>query len=84
MANAPSFSQFVNCVGVQLVGVTVQQTGGDGIYFRNVTDVSARRVTVTNAYRNGVTIVSGRNVLLEDWDIDGVNGTACPAVRCRP
>ena len=68
--------QFVNCAGVQLDGITVQQTGGDGVYFRNVTDVSARRVTVSGAYRNGVTIVSWSNVLLEDWVIDDVNGTA--------
>jgi len=43
---------------------------------RSVTDVSARRVTVTGAYRNGVAVVSGRNVLLEELEIDSVNGTA--------
>jgi hypothetical protein len=30
---------------------------------------------VKGAYRNGVSIASGRNVLLEDWVIHDVNGT---------
>ena len=53
----------------------MQDVGGDGVYLNNVTDFRVQRVTVRRGYRNGISVIAARGVLLEDVLIDGVNGT---------
>ena len=43
---------------------------------RNVSTFSAQRVGIAQAYRNGLSIIDGSDILIEDVDIADVNGTA--------
>lgn len=68
--------QFVGCRDIEVAGVAIQETGGDGIYLRDVTAARLVRSSIHGAYRNGVSIISGHQLLLEDLEIVDVNGTA--------
>jgi hypothetical protein len=49
-----------------LEGFVVAETGGDGIYLRNIFGGHVRNVTTDGAYRNGMSIISASDLLVED------------------
>lgn len=68
--------QFIGCRNVEVDGLSIEETGGDGVYLRNVSGATLRRTRVRGGYRNGVSVISAQHLLLEDLEIDDVNGTS--------
>lgn len=71
-------------VNVQVLGLRIEQSGGDGIAIEYTSDrrripcrdVVVRDCVCADSYRNGISIVSGRNILVENCTITGTSGTA--------
>ena len=65
-----------------ILGLTIEDTGGDGIYLGslNQTDfnqnVTIQDVVIDNAYRNGVSVISAQDVLIDNTMIVNTGGTA--------
>lgn len=73
---------FSGCRDVLVQDLTVEQTGGDGIYLgassqkgpnRNVV---IRRVDCNDNHRQGISVISAENLLIEDCLLRNTNGTA--------
>jgi len=69
---------------VRVEGLTVRDSGGDGVYIGNSNsargisyseDVHVKDVSCINNHRQGITVISGQNVLIENCWIVGSNGT---------
>ncbi len=73
---------FKSCAGVQVTGLTLADSGGDGIYLgvarRGVpcSEVTIRDVNCTNNYRQGISVISARNLLIENCTLTDTWGTA--------
>lgn len=67
---------------VQVRDLTIEFTGGDGIYLgvsrQGVTnaDVTIQRVRCYENHRQGISVISARNLLIEDCVLSCTNGTA--------
>eukprot|EP01043_Picozoa_sp_COSAG02_P036606 COSAG02_NODE_2692_length_8222_cov_6.872584_5_plen_821_part_00 len=68
--------QFYKAENVLIDGCYIMDTGGDGVYLRDVKNAVIRRSKIERAYRNGISIISANGVLLEDVQIIDTNGTA--------
>ena len=67
---------FYNTIGASASGLSISDTGGDGLYVCNASNFSARGINIRRAYRNGVSLIAADNLLLEDvriFDVDGTN-----------
>ncbi len=68
---------------IQVTGLTIDGTGGDGIYISPTWDsrrlqssnVTVRDCTILRAYRNGISIISGENILVDGCYITATGGT---------
>lgn len=73
---------FYSCARVRVTGLTLADSGGDGIYLgvarRGVpcSDVVIRDVACVNNYRQGISVISARNLLIEDCVLKDTWGTA--------
>ncbi len=73
---------FTSCTRVRVEGLTLADSGGDGIYLgvakKGVpcSDVVIRKVTCLNNYRQGISVISARNLLIEDCALQNTGGTA--------
>ena len=73
---------FWSCSGVRVSGLVLADSGGDGIYLgvarKGVpcSDVSITGVTCANNYRQGVSVISARDLLIEDCVFRDTWGTA--------
>lgn len=73
---------FWSCSDVQISGLTLADSGGDGIYLgvaqKGVpcADVVIRDVICANNYRQGISVISARNLLIEDCVLKDTWGTA--------
>ncbi len=74
----------INLLGVANVtvkGLTISYTGGDGIYVSgaNASDysenVTIKDVVVDSAYRNGISVISAKNLLIDNAVIVNTSGT---------
>ena len=63
------------CSDVTIEGITIQETGGDGIYVNTVWNVTLRRVLVDGAYRNGVSVIAADGLLVEHSILRNTRGT---------
>ncbi len=67
---------------VDILGITIEDTGGDGIYVGTNSDagfsrnVTIKDVIIDNAYRNGISVVSAEDLLIEDTVVANVDGTS--------
>ncbi|NLN17649.1 MAG: right-handed parallel beta-helix repeat-containing protein [Firmicutes bacterium] len=69
------------CRNVQILGLTIENTGGDGIYLgrgtRPVNErIVIRDVIADNNYRQGISVISARGLLIEDCVFRNTSGTA--------
>lgn len=69
-----------NSENVLIHGVKVERTVGDGIYIGQLNNLPSKNIVVqksfvNNARRNGISITSGVNILIEDVFIGNTNGT---------
>ena len=73
---------FTSCAGVRVEGLTLADSGGDGIYLgvaqKGVpcSDVVIKKVVCLNNYRQGISVISARNRLIEDCVLKDTGGTA--------
>ncbi|MCX7048781.1 MAG: right-handed parallel beta-helix repeat-containing protein [Candidatus Sumerlaeota bacterium] len=73
---------FKSCAGVRVEGLTLADSGGDGIYLgvaqKGVpcSDVVITSVACVNNYRQGISVISARNLLIEDCVLKDTGGTA--------
>jgi hypothetical protein len=55
-----------DATNLTISGITIAETGGDGMYLKGVTNGVVRNVTTIGAYRNGMSVISAVNLLVED------------------
>lgn len=70
---------------VTVAGLTIKDTGGDGIYVGGSSDsanmglpainITIKDVTIDNAYRNGISVVDAKNVTIDNAVILNTSGT---------
>lgn len=70
-----------NSENVLIQGVKVEKTIGDGVYIGQINSLPSKNVTVKesiidNVRRNGISITSGIDILLENIFVSNTNGTA--------
>jgi len=70
---------------ITITNATISGTGGDGIYIGGYKtnksfceNVLIKGVVIDSAKRNGISIVSGKNILIEESVISNVNGDRAP------
>lgn len=69
------------CTNVLVEGLTLAESGGDGIYLgagRNGEpncDIVIRDVTCENNYRQGISVITAKNLLIERVTLRGTGGT---------
>lgn len=70
------------CRGVTVSGLTLAESGGDGIYLAGgrksnaCRDVVIRDVTCDRNYRQGISVISAENLLIENCTLKNTAGTA--------
>lgn len=73
-----------SCRNVEIKGLTLSDSGGDGIYLGNLRengvrpyneDVTIRDVVCENNYRQGLSVISARNLLVENSAFNRTSGT---------
>jgi len=76
----------ISCSNVKVYGVTMKDSGGDGIYIgvandRNpyCKDIYFKDVICDNHYRQGISIISAENLLLENCEFKNTWGTILAA-----
>lgn len=73
---------FFGCRNVLIQDLTIERTGGDGIYLGAASkqepnvDVVIRRVVCADNHRQGISVISAKNLLIEDCVLRGTRGTA--------
>ncbi len=73
---------FRGCEGVSVVGLTLAESGGDGIYLgtgrRGETNrnVVVRDVVCDRNYRQGISVITAENLLIENCTLKNTAGTA--------
>ncbi len=67
------------CTNVQVLGLTLTESGGDGIYLgaggTGNRDITIRGVTCDANYRQGISVISAENLLIEDCVLSNTRGT---------
>jgi hypothetical protein len=66
---------------MEIVGLTIENAGGDGIYVGNTSgdftqDLLVKDVVINNAYRNGISVIAAKNVVIDNVVIANTSGTA--------
>lgn len=67
---------------VQIYGLTIRDTGGDGIYLGRGTTMTTneniiiRDIIADNNYRQGISVISAKNLLIENSVFKNTGGTA--------
>ncbi|HUH52334.1 MAG TPA: right-handed parallel beta-helix repeat-containing protein [Flavobacterium sp.] len=69
-----------NCSDILLDGLKIEKTIGDGVYIGQLDDLASKNIYVKNTVidqvmRNGVSITSGRNIMLYNLFIANTHGT---------
>ncbi len=73
---------FSGCTNIRIEGLTLESSGGDGIYLGATDqqpfckDVLIRDVTCRNHHRQGISVISAVNLLIENCVLSGTSGTA--------
>lgn len=68
------------CSDVQIYGLTIEDTGGDGIYVGGHGDIACKDIKIKdcicdNNYRQGISIISAENLLIDNCILRNTNGT---------
>ncbi|HNZ49525.1 MAG TPA: right-handed parallel beta-helix repeat-containing protein [Candidatus Hydrogenedentes bacterium] len=74
---------FTSCRRIHVEGVTLESSGGDGIYLGNSSgeqpwceDVVIRNVRCMNHHRQGISVITAKNLLIENCLFADTDGTA--------
>lgn len=74
--------RIVGCQRVDILGLRVESSGGDGIYIgssgknRWCTDITIRDCVCHDNHRQGISVISAENLLVENCTLSGTDGTA--------
>lgn len=74
--------QLLSCRNIQILGLTLAESGGDGIYLgtgqAGVTnrDIQIQDVTCDKNYRQGISVITAENLLIENTVLRNTDGTA--------
>ncbi len=74
--------RFMGCHKVDVAGLTIESSGGDGIYVgssgknRWCEDVVIRDCICHDNHRQGISVISAQNLLIENCRFSGTDGTA--------
>lgn len=66
----------LSCDNIRVINPDVSYCWGDGIYINDSTNVKMNNVVVDNNRRNGFTLVSGENIMIDGILASNTNGTA--------
>lgn len=70
------------CKSVSIEGLRVESTGGDGIYIGATKahpwceDVTIRNCVALDNHRQGISVITAQNLLIENCEFSGTSGTA--------
>ena len=67
---------FFGCKKVFVENLTMASSGGDGIYLARVKDVHIKNVICDDNHRQGMSIITGENILVEDSQFINTKGTS--------
>lgn len=68
--------RITNSTRTSVTGLSVKDCWGDCIYVRgNCTDITIKDCTLRNSRRQGISVISGKNITIEDCCIYDINGT---------
>lgn len=65
-----------NAENIRIEGLRFVESGGDGIYLNNVKNVTIVKVKCEDNHRQGISVISAENLLIEDSVFSGTDGTA--------
>jgi len=71
-----------SCSNIRIYGLTLAESGGDGIYLGvdragvTNTDVHIKDVICDSNYRQGISVISAKNLLIENCVLKNTSGTA--------
>ncbi|MBT4482459.1 MAG: right-handed parallel beta-helix repeat-containing protein [Candidatus Latescibacteria bacterium] len=71
-----------SCSNVEILGLTLKDSGGDGIYLgvsgdrKWCSNIHIKDVVCDNNYRQGISVISAENLLIEDCILNNTGGTA--------
>ena len=71
-----------SCTNVRIYGLTLAESGGDGIYLGTATgsvpskDIVIKDVVCDKNYRQGISVINAENLLIEDCVLSNTAGTA--------
>jgi len=65
-----------SCENVKITDLTLQKSGGDGIYVNNVKNILIDKVILDDHHRQGISVISAENLLIRDCIIKNTKGTA--------
>jgi len=65
-----------SCENVKIEGLTLQKSGGDGIYVNKVKNILIDKVILDDHHRQGISVISAKNLLIKDCIIKNTKGTA--------
>lgn len=72
----------MSCANIRIIGLTLAESGGDGIYLgcqrpqHPNRDILIRDVVCDRNYRQGISVISAENLLIENTVMRGTAGTA--------
>lgn len=83
--------KFASCSNVKVVGLTLSESGGDGVYLgtgkAGVTnkDFLIKDVVCDKNYRQGISVITAENLLIENTVMKNTDGTApCAGIDFEP
>ena len=67
--------EIFNSSDVVIDGLTMRESGGDGIYLNAGKNITINQVICTDNYRQGISVVSGENIIIKNSDFCNTSGT---------
>ena len=65
-----------SCENVKIQDLTLEKSGGDGIYINKVKNILIEQVILDDHYRQGISVISAENLLIKNCVIKNTKGTA--------
>ena len=66
---------FMNVENATVEGLRIEESGGDGLYLNGVKDCVVRDVICDRNYRQGISVISAENLLIENCTLCNTKGT---------
>jgi hypothetical protein len=63
-----------NCKNIKIDGLTMRDSGGDGIYINGVKNILINAVTLKNHHRQGISVISAENLLIKNSLLEDTGG----------